>query len=47
MILCGCTAEVDVIVARGGCGNPPQEGIRRRAEKGGEGQRRVEKGGSG
>ena len=36
MILCGCTTEVDGIVARGGYGHPPRwksGGGRRRAER--------------
>ena len=44
MILCGCTTEVDGIVARGGCGHPPRQksgGGRISAEKGGEGQTRL------
>ena len=46
MILCGCTTEVDRRVVRGGYGHPPRRksgGGQRRAEKGGEGRRRVDR----
>ena len=36
MIICGCMTEVDEIVARSGCGNPPPR------RKSGRGWRRVE-----
>ena len=36
MILCGCTIEVDMIVARGGCGHLPRQKL-------GGGQRREER----